>query len=88
MGDTKLSVRLNAATMALIQQAAQLRNQSITEFVTSALAESANKVVAEQQRTALSNRDRDLFLKLLDAPPQPNKALQDAAARYRKQTTT
>jgi hypothetical protein len=32
----------------------------------------------------LSDRDRDLFLSLLESPPPPNKALRRAAAKYRK----
>jgi hypothetical protein len=32
----------------------------------------------------LSDRDRDLFLKLLDRPPPANKAFRKAAAGYRK----
>jgi hypothetical protein len=32
----------------------------------------------------LSDRDRDLFLSLLDAPPRPNEALRRAAADHRK----
>lgn len=84
MNATRLDIRLNAATKELIQQAAELRNETITQFAVAALAERAGKVVAEHQRTVLSNRDRDLFLKLLDAPPQPTKALRKAAAQYRK----
>ncbi len=32
----------------------------------------------------LSNRDRDIFLALLDADHEPNEALKAAAAEYRK----
>jgi hypothetical protein len=39
---------------------------------------------AEESGTPLSDRDRDLFLALLDNPPPANKALQRAAAKYKK----
>ncbi len=84
MNAKRLDIRLNAATKDLIQQAAELRSQTVTQFVVSALSEEAGKVLAEHRRTVLSNRDRDLFLKLLDTPPQPNKALRKAATAYRK----
>jgi hypothetical protein len=38
----------------------------------------------EESLPPLSDRDRDLFLALLDNPPPPNKALRRAAARYKK----
>ena len=36
----------------------------------------------EELATQLSNRDRDLFLDMLDYPPAPNAALIEAAARH------
>lgn len=30
----------------------------------------------------LSNRDREIFLKMLDEPPEPNEALKNAAKRH------
>ncbi len=43
------------------------------------------QVVQQLGITELSNRDRDLLLALLDdTDKEPNKALEDAAARYRK----
>ncbi|MBI2431855.1 MAG: DUF1778 domain-containing protein [Candidatus Hydrogenedentes bacterium] len=82
---TRLDIRLKPDIKELIQQAAELRNQTITQFAIATLSEEAGKVVAEHQRTVLSDRDRDLFLKLLDAPPKPNKALRKAAEKYRRQ---
>jgi hypothetical protein len=38
----------------------------------------------EESTSPLSDRDRDLFLDLLDNPPGPNEALTRAAAKHRK----
>lgn len=38
----------------------------------------------EEAVPPLSDRDRDFFLKLLDNPPPPNKALRRAMSRYKK----
>jgi hypothetical protein len=38
----------------------------------------------EQTATPLSDRDRDLFLDMLDNPPPANRAFRRAAARYKK----
>jgi len=41
----------------------------------------ADSSEAERPRT-LSNRDRDIFLALLDADPEPTEAAKKAAARF------
>ncbi len=84
MPTTRLEIRLKPDTKDLIEQAAELRNQTITQFAITTLSEEAVKVVAEHQRTVLSNRDRDLFLKLLDTPPKPNESLRKAAEVYKE----
>jgi hypothetical protein len=38
----------------------------------------------EESAAPLSDRDRDLFLSLLDNPPPANEALKRAAARHKK----
>jgi hypothetical protein len=38
----------------------------------------------EESATPLSDRDRDIFLALLDNPPAPNAAFKRAAAKYKK----
>jgi uncharacterized protein (DUF1778 family) len=88
MSGTRLDIRLSPDTKKLIQEAAMLRNQTVTQFVVSTLAESAGRVVAEHARASLSDRDRDLFLHLLDDAPPPNQALRKAARAYRKQVAT
>lgn len=84
MNGTRLEIRLRSEAKELIQQAAGLRNQSLTQFVLATLTEGAEKVVAEYQQRVLSDRDRDLFLRLLDDPPAPNAKLRRAAASHRK----
>lgn len=84
MNVTRLDIRLRPDTTELIQEAAELRNQTVTQFVVATLVGEASKIVAEHTRAALSDRDRDLFLKLLDAPPKPNKALRAAVSARRR----
>ncbi len=38
----------------------------------------------EEQRSALSDEDRDFLLALLAAPPRPNAALEKAAREHRR----
>lgn len=88
MGTTRLDIRMTPNTKALIRQAAELRQQSVTEFAVAALQQEAGRVVAESGRAPLSDRDRDRFLCLLDAPPAPNAALRRAVARQGKRAAT
>jgi hypothetical protein len=39
----------------------------------------------EQRVAPLSDRDRDIFLALLDNPPEPNEALREAVKEYDRQ---
>lgn len=84
MSTTRIDIRLQLEAKELIQQAAELRNQTVTQFAVSTLTEAAGRVVAEYERRELSGRDRDLFLKLLENPPEPNAKLRRAAASHRK----
>lgn len=84
MSATRIDLRLNSEAKDLIRQAAELRNQTVTQFAVSNLTEAAGMVAAEHERRVLSDRDRDLFLKLLENLPAPNAKLRRAAASHRK----
>jgi uncharacterized protein (DUF1778 family) len=82
--NSRLEFRLNGDERALIEQAASVTGQSLTEYAVSHLVRASREVLAEHQHTQLSNRDRELFLRLIDDDARPNDALRRAAARYRK----
>jgi uncharacterized protein (DUF1778 family) len=82
--NSRLDFRLNSEQKELITQASSLSGKSFSDFAVSTLVERAREVVHQHNLTVLSNRDRDIFLALLDAPPPPNRALKQAAKRYRK----
>ena len=78
----RLDFRLSDEAKARIEKAALVSGQSLSDFAASTLTREANEVLASYEATVLSDRDRDLFLELLDAPDAPNEALQNAFARY------
>jgi len=82
--NARLGFRLNRRLKDLIEQAACIRGQSVSEFATSTLVESARRIVQKHTTTVLSNRDRDIFLALLDADASPNEALRRAAKEFKK----
>ncbi len=73
------SVRINLRTSpeakALIVRAAAIMGSTVSSFMLQNAYEAASRLVAQQETITLSNRDRDLFLKALDKPAKPNKAL-------------
>jgi len=80
----RLNFRLPADLKEAIENAAALAGQTVSDFAISALTQSARTVIKDQDSTVLSNRDRALFVKLLDRAARPNKALTAAARRYKK----
>ena len=82
--DARLNVRLRHDIKDRIEKAAAIRGKSLTEFAVAALTDVADDVLQHHQMTQLSDRDRDRFLALLDAPPRPNAALKRAAKTHRR----
>ena len=82
--NSRLEFRLHSEQRSVIEQAASVSGQSLTDFAISSLIKVSEDVLNQHQVRQLSNRDRDLFLKLLDDNSPPNAALKSAAAAYRK----
>lgn len=81
--DARLDFRLNRQVKEVIEQAAAVSGQSVSDFAVSALYRTAKEVLEREQTTSLSNRDRDVFLAMLDSDAKPNEALKRAAKRYK-----
>src|SRR5580765_245799 len=84
--DARVDVRLPTRLKDLIREAAELSGQTITDFVISTLSSNAQRIVHEERLTVLSDRDRDIFLKLLVSDAKPNEALRKAARTYANNT--
>jgi uncharacterized protein (DUF1778 family) len=84
--DARLNIRLPTELKQIIEQAAAQLGQSVSDFAISTLVKNARAVIHQHDITELSNRDRDIFIKMLDdTEAQPNQALTIAAERYKKQ---
>jgi len=81
--DARLDFRLNSQAKEVIEQAAAVSGQSVSDFAVSALYRTAKEVLEREQTTRLSNRDRDVFLAMIDSDAKPNEALKRAAKRYK-----
>jgi len=75
----RLSLRLASAEKSLLIRAAALQGTHLTEFVTRAVVSAAQKVIDQNERIELTERDSMLILNLLEKPPAPNVKLMAAA---------
>lgn len=74
----RLSVRLPLHIKERIEQAAVASGVSITDFTIRNLSESADEILEQQHFRKLTNRDRDIFLAMLDSDDEPNEKLIEA----------
>ncbi len=74
----RLSVRMPLHIKERIEQAASASGVSITDFTIRNLSESADEILQNEHFRKLSNRDRDIFLAMLDADDDPNEHLIEA----------
>lgn len=78
----RMDFRLQAEQKSLIEQAAALSGQSLSQFAVTAMLQAARASIEQATVTEVSNRDRDAFLAMLDADVEPNAALRAAAERF------
>jgi uncharacterized protein (DUF1778 family) len=81
--DTRLDFRLRGEDKTIIEQAAAISGQSVTDFAVATLLREARDIVDRHNVTHLSDRDRDIFLALLDSDDEPNEALLRAAEEFK-----
>ena len=84
---TQMNFRLPLEVKHFIERAAIVSGMTVTDFAISSLLERAQEVLDRQEQRILSDRDRDLFLALLEEEAEPNEALKQAAQRYRELDT-
>ncbi|HQZ94793.1 MAG TPA: DUF1778 domain-containing protein [Pyrinomonadaceae bacterium] len=75
---SRLSIRLPQHIKDEIEEAALVSGVSVTDFTISSLAISAEQVLERHRLRRLTNRDRDIFLAMLDSDTEPNEKLIDA----------
>lgn len=75
----RLNIRLSTEIKERIEKAAIVSGLSLTDFTVANLSQVADEVLERHHQRKLSNRDRDIFLTMLDDDDEePNKALKDA----------
>lgn len=80
----RLMARISDEQKRLLQRAADIRGQTLTEFVVSAAQEAATRAIVDQQVIELSLRDSQAFAEGMLNPPPVGASLRAAAQRYKK----
>ncbi len=76
--DDVIQIRASAETKALLNRAASLRGQKLSEFMLASARRQAEEAILDQRLFLLEDKAHDAFLALLDNPAKPDPA---AAAR-------
>lgn len=79
----RLNFRLEDQHKQLIETAASLLGQNVSDFAVSTLIQASQRALQESTTTSLTLRDWNRFLEILDRDEEPNDALKKAAADYK-----
>ncbi len=74
--DDLIQIRASAATKAILNRAAALRGQKLSEFMLESARARAEETILDQRLFALDDDAYKAFLAMLDAPPKPDRALR------------
>lgn len=80
----RLEVRVTAEQDALIRQAADLEDTTVSAFVLDTVTTKANRVVRQHRDLVLSNEAFDRFIAELDKPAEPIPELVALFKRHPK----
>lgn len=80
----RLEFRIPQKLKILFQHAADIQGKSLSDFLVTTAEKTANEVIRENQVIQLSIEDSIAFAKALLHAPKPNKTLQSAYTRYKK----
>ncbi|MBA3632467.1 MAG: DUF1778 domain-containing protein [Acidobacteria bacterium] len=80
----RLNFRLPPEIKERIENAALISGVTVTDFAITALAERSEEVLEKQSHRVLSDRDRDIFLAMLEDDSEPNEELKKAVEEYKR----
>jgi uncharacterized protein (DUF1778 family) len=77
--NARLEARVTLEQKQLMERAAGLRGQNLTEFMISVLADAATQTIKDRELIELTQRDRLVFAEaLLNPDPPSERAIADA----------
>ena len=82
---SRVDFRIDQDQKELLERAASLKGLSLSSYLLSNSIEAAIKDIESHEKLVLSDNDRDLFLSLMENPPEPNEALKSAMRRFQEE---
>jgi uncharacterized protein (DUF1778 family) len=79
--DDIIQIRASAETKALLNRAAALRGQKLSEFMLDSARQQAEEALLDQRVFFLDAKAHAEFLAVLDSPPKPSKELKALLTR-------
>lgn len=77
----RIDLRLTDDDKSMIEEAAAMTNQTITQFMVASASERAAEVIEQHRRLILSEESWNLVMDAISNPPAPNDRLKRAAER-------
>lgn len=79
----RIDLRLTDDDKTIIEEAAALSNQTITQFMVSSASQRAAEVIEQHRRLILDEESWNLVMDAISCPPQPNEKLKRVTKRLR-----
>lgn len=80
----RIDLRLNEDDKNMIEEAAAMTNQSISQFMVSTASERAAEVINQHRRLILNEESWDLVMDAISNPSLPNDRLKRSAKRLQE----
>lgn len=82
--DNHIYLRVTQEQKELLERAASLKGLSLSAYTLFHLLPAAKQDIDTHERLVLSNRDRDLFISVMENPPELKGKLKAAIDKYRE----
>lgn len=80
--DSRIDLRVTQEQKELLERAASLKGVSLSAYTLFYVLPAAKQEVDSHERLVLSNRDRDLFMSVMENPPALKGKLKSAIRKY------
>lgn len=82
--DCRIDLRVTQEQKELLERAASLKGISLSAYTLFHVLPVAKQDIDANERLVLSNRDRDLFMSVMENPPELKGKLKSAIHKYRQ----
>ena len=73
----RVDLRISKEDKELLDRASQISGLSISSYILMTTIKQARLDLIQNERLVLSNCERDIFIKALESPAEPNEALKE-----------